>query len=292
MLILRGQLSLGQLVAAELILSGVFYGISQFGWYLDTFYDLVASSEELSLLFAIPQEAEVRGENGPRDGSIKLSDVVLGDARYDLALASGEQLVAVAEPGAERYLAMLLKRHSVPNRGLIRIGGGDLGAFDMYHLRSEVMVLDRSTIVEVTIREYLRLASGAGLDGAMDALTTVGLERRLASLPLGLDTLLGSSGYPLSVGETMALKLTNALLVRPKLLLLGQLYDLLPPERLAAALRVLKAQGTTVLLCTGRPEDLALDGFLYLGLTEQRRFARLADLKAAYDREDRDGAPA
>jgi len=88
------------------------------------------------------------------------------------------------------------------------------------------------------------------------------------------------------------LKLTNALLVRPKLLLLGQLYDLLPPERLAAALRVLKAQGTTVLLCTGRPEDLALDGFLYLGLTEQRRFARLADLKAAYDREDRDGAPA
>ncbi|KAK0340917.1 hypothetical protein LTR94_028560, partial [Friedmanniomyces endolithicus] len=53
-LILRGQLSLGQLVAAELILSGVFYGISQLGWYLDTFYDLVASSEELSLLFAIP----------------------------------------------------------------------------------------------------------------------------------------------------------------------------------------------------------------------------------------------
>ena len=291
-LILRGQLSLGQLVAAELILSGVFYGISQFGWYLDTFYDLVASSEELSLLFAIPQEPEVRGERGPRDGAVKLHGVVLGDARYDLALAAGEQLVTVAEPGAERFLAMLLKRHAVPDRGLIRIGDGDLGSFDMYHLRSDVMVLDRSTIVEVTIREYLRLAAGEGLDGAMEALATVGLERRVASLSSGLDTPLGSTGYPLSVGETMALKLANALLVQPKLLVMGQLYDLLPPARLAAALRVLKAHGTTVLLCTGRPEDLSLDGFLYLGLAEQRRFDQLADLKAAYHREDSDVASA
>lgn len=292
MLILRGQLSLGQLVAAELILSGVFYGISQFGWYLDTFYDLVASSEELSLLFAIPQEREVRGDSGPHDGSVKLNDVVFNGARYNLTLAAGEHLVTVAEPGAEQSLARLLKRHALPDRGLIRIGGGDLGAFDMYHLRSDVMVLDRSTIVEVTIREYLRLAAGEGLEGAMEALSTVGLERCLAILPQGLDTPLGSSGYPLSVGETMALKLTNALLARPKLLLMGQIYDLLPPERLSAALRVLKAHGTTVLLCTGRPEDLALDGYLYLGLNEQRRFAQLADLRAAYAREGSDAASA
>ncbi|WP_294235749.1 ABC transporter ATP-binding protein [uncultured Sphingomonas sp.] len=292
MLILRGQLSLGQLVAAELILSGVFYGISQLGMYLDTFYDLIASSEELSLLFAIPQEPDVRGENGPRDGSVKLTDVVFDDARYNLTLVTGEQLVTVAEPGAERRLAMLLKRHALPDRGLIRIGGGDLGAFDMYRLRSDVTVLDRSTIVEVTIREYLRLASGEMAEDAMRALATVGLERRLASLPKGLDTLLGSSGHPLSVGETMALKLANALLVGPKLLLLGQLYDLLPPERLVAALKALKTRGTTVLLCTGRPEDVVLDGYLHLGMTEQRRFAQLAELRAAINREDADVASA
>ena len=187
---------------------------------------------------------------------------------------------------------MLLKRHALPERGLVRIGGADLGSFDMYHLRSDVTVLDRSTIVEVTIREYLRLASGDLAQGAMEALAMVGLERRLASLPQGLDTPLGSTGYPLSVGETMALKLANALLVRPKLLLLGQLYDLLPPERLLAALRLLKAHGTTVLLCTGRPEDLELDGYLHLGLTEQRRFAQLADLRTAYSQEGADVASA
>lgn len=56
-LILRGELSIGQLVAAELILSAVFYGIAQLGSYLDMFYDLVASAEELSLLYAIPRSA-------------------------------------------------------------------------------------------------------------------------------------------------------------------------------------------------------------------------------------------
>ncbi|WP_394654165.1 ABC transporter transmembrane domain-containing protein, partial [uncultured Sphingomonas sp.] len=46
-LIIQGQLSIGQLVAAELILSGVFYGIAQFGPYLESLYDLAAGLEEL-----------------------------------------------------------------------------------------------------------------------------------------------------------------------------------------------------------------------------------------------------
>ncbi|MGN7160517.1 ABC transporter ATP-binding protein [Sphingomonas sp. SAFR-052] len=281
-LILQGQLSLGQLVAAELILSGAFYGISQLGWYLDTFYDLVASSEELSLLFSIPQEVEVRGDAGPRDGAVRLTDLMFEGARFDLSLEAGVQLVTVAEPGTEQRLAVLLKRHAHPERGLIRVGGADLGSLDMYHLRSDVTVIDRSTIVEVTIREYLRLACEGDVGDAMHAIATVGLESRIASLPHGLDTHLGSSGYPLSIGETLALKLANALIVRPKFLMLGQICDLLPPARISSALCLLKRYGTTVLLCTGRPDDLLLDGFLYLGMKEQRRFTSLDDLRGAY----------
>lgn len=279
-LILRGQLSLGQLVAAELILSGVFYGISQLGWYLDTFYDLVASSEELSLLFDIPQEPLVQGGGGPRDGAVRLTDVDFDGAHFKFSVNAGDQLVTWAEPGVEHQLALLLKRHNHPERGLISIGGADLGGLDMYHLRSDVTVLERSTIVEVTIREYLQLASAAEHDREMMAvLEAVGLDRRIASLPRGLDTELASSGYPLSVGEVMALKLANAVLLRPKLLILGHLYDLLTPDRLAASLSLLKTHGTTVLVCTSRPQDLALDGYLYLGRRKQCRCESAADLR-------------
>jgi putative ABC transport system ATP-binding protein len=282
-LILSGELSIGQLVAAELILSGVFYGVSQLGWYLDTLYDLVASAEELSLLYAIPQESTVTAVGqSPGDGAVRLDRVVTEGARFDFALAAGEQLVTRADDGAERLLAMVLKRHVVPERGLVLVGGADMATFDMYLLRSEVMVLDRPSIVEVTIREYLTLAAAASTSTVMlDALETVGLRDRVAGLPHGLDTPLAASGYPLSIGEVMALKLANALLVRPHVLMLSQLYDLIPTSRLAEVLRQLKAAGTTVLLCTGRPEDIVLDGWFHLEPDRQRRFDSCAALVAA-----------
>ena len=100
-------------------------------------------------------------------------------------------------------------------------------------------------------------------------------------MPHGLDTPLAASGYPLSIGEVMALKLANALLVRPHVLMLSQLYDLIPTSRLAEVLRQLKAAGTTVLLCTGRPEDIVLDGWFHLEPDRQRRFDSCAALVAA-----------
>ncbi|MBB3585186.1 MULTISPECIES: ABC transporter ATP-binding protein [Sphingomonas] len=290
-LILRGELSIGQLVAAELILSGVFYGVSQLGWYLDTLYDLIASAEELSLLFAIPQEqAAATAGQAPGDGAVRLEAVEVEGARFDFSLAAGEQLVTLADGGAERLLAMVLKRHIVPERGLVTVGGADMATFDMYLLRSAVMVLDRPTIVEVTIREYLSLAAAAGSDpgGMLEVLDAVGLRERVAQFPHGLDTPLAASGYPLAIGEVVALKLASALLVRPRVLMLSQLCDLIPAERLADVLRRLKAAGTTTLLCTGRPEDIVLDGWFRLEPHRQRRFATHAALIADAHTESND----
>ncbi|WDK30478.1 ABC transporter ATP-binding protein [Xanthomonas campestris] len=287
-LILRGELSIGQLVAAELILSAVFYGISQLGTYLDALYDLVASSEELSLLFAIPQErAVVAPGKTPGNSAVRLDGVVIDGARFDFSLAAGEQLVTLADGGAERLLAMVLKRHVVPDRGLVMVGGADMATFDMYLLRSEVTVLDRPTIVEVTIREYLALASSnVSSEAMLEAIDAVGLRSRIASLPKGLDTRLAASGYPLWIGEVMALKLANALLVQPRVLMLSQLYDLIPAERLTKILRRLKATGTTALLCTGRPEDITLDGWFRLQPEQQQRYATRDALIASMQEAD------
>ncbi|GGE90436.1 ABC transporter ATP-binding protein [Sphingomonas prati] len=289
-LILRGELSIGQLVAAELILSGVFYGISQLGWYLDTLYDLVASAEELSLLFAVPQEPPVaRAGQAPVDGAVQLSGVEVEQARFDFTLAAGEQLVTLSDGGAERLLAMVLKRHIIPERGLVTVGNADMATFDSYRLRSEIMVLDRPSIVEVTIREYLTLADNGSMPGTvLDALTTVGLRNTIARLPLGLDTPLAASGFPLSIAEVIALKLAKALLVRPRVLMLSQLFDLVPADRLANVLRQLKAAQTTTLLCTGRPEDISLDGWFQLDLRQQRRFDTREALIAAMRKEAND----
>jgi len=279
-LIIQGQLSIGQLVAAELILSGVFYGIAQLGPYLEALYDLAAGLEELSLFWDIQQD-EPRGDGrGPADGTIRLKGVENAEYRFDFSVASGEQLALVAAPGMERKLMLLLKRHEMPERGLVLVGGSDIGRFDIFRLRSEIMVLARATFVEMSIREYLDLAVGDKAGDITQAVEAVGLGERIASLNEGYDAMISTTGWPLSVGELMALKLAAAMLAQPRVLVLSPLFDLLPPERLDAALAALRESGTTVLQFTRRPEDLVRDRYLWVGQREQRFCGSSAEMIA------------
>jgi putative ABC transport system ATP-binding protein len=100
MLIIAGELSIGQLVAAELILSGVFYGIAQMGNYLEIFYDLVGGLEELSLFWDLPQESTPKADAPALpNGAIAFRDVELGDYHLNFSVSSGEQLAILAAPG-------------------------------------------------------------------------------------------------------------------------------------------------------------------------------------------------
>lgn len=278
-LILQGELSIGQLVAAELILSSVFYGIAQLGTYLEVFYDLAASLEELHLFWEIPQEAPVVAETPcPPDGAIRLRDVRHAGQRFNFAVPAGAQVGVLAAPGVERCLVTLLKRLDVPESGFVSVGGADLGTFDMYRLRSDVIVLDRPTIVEMTVREYLGLSAPGRSETMIEALELVGLDRRVGALEGGLDAKLSGTGWPLSVGETMALKLAGAVLARPRVLMLSPLYDMIPPARLDRVLAALREHGTTVLQFTERPEGLHRDSWLWIGTDVQREATDLGEI--------------
>jgi putative ABC transport system ATP-binding protein len=292
-LIIQEELSIGQLVAAELILSGVFYGVAQLGGYLDTFYDLAASLEELSLFWALPQERPpALAGPAPGGGGVRLRNVELDGRCFNLDVAEGEQLAVVTDPGVDRTLSLILKRHAAPERGLVSVAGADIASFDMYRLRSDIRVIDRPTIVEMTIREYLSLAGPGEPEQMLQALECVGLTERIGGLRQGLDTQLPSSGWPLDVGDMMALKLAAALLARPRVLMLSALYDLLPADRLAEALAVLRVAKTTVLVFTNHPERLRPDGWLWLGARRQVRCGSAAELMSLRQTEAANAIPA
>ncbi len=286
-LVIDEQLSIGQLVAAELILSSAFAGIAQLGSYLDDVYKLVASVEELALLYAIPQEPPPPPRAPPlasRGSGLVFANVCFdhlsGPVRYDLEIPGGMRLVAQGSPGMERSFGDLLKRHRRPDKGLITIGGVDIAALDGLELRSDVQVLSRPAIVESTIADYLRLSNPEADPAAMLAvLKLVGLDDRIAMLPDGMATVLSSTGYPLSLGKTMQLRLAGAILARPRILVLSPLFDMVTRTRLKAALDSLAGGHTTVVYFSNRPEDMELDGFLWLGRDHQ---AIVAD-RAAFD---------
>jgi putative ABC transport system ATP-binding protein len=296
-LIISGQLSLGQLVAAELILSGIFYGIAQVTTYLPTLYEFAANLEETTRFWDVEQEQLGGSERRPTDGALTLRQVQAQGHSFDFAVAAGEQIGVVAAPDTRRALTALIKRHNSAERGLVLVGNRDIADFDLYKLRAEVIVCDRVDIVEMSIRNYLELACGnaeGDRDGNtqrdespsfLDLLTIVGLDRRIETLDRGLDTVVSTSGWPLTVGETMALQLVAAMIARPRVLLLSPLYDLLPTSRVDAALDWLRGSGTTVLQFTRRPDELNRDGFIAMGRTSQHRVDTVAALMEQLEAE-------
>ena len=276
-LVIEGQLTLGQLVAAELILSAIFASIAQFGGYLNSFYDLCAAIDELSLFFDEPLERP-RGDYAPAHGAAALEfDDVRGDARNQTALinatirAGDRVLAAAAAHGVQRLFVSLLKRHDVPHRGRVLLDGVNIDDIEIHALRRQVVVLDRLSIIQTSIREYLQLSGeGKSARDIAEAVDAVGLGGIIATLPEGLDTQIAATGWPLSAVEVMQLKLATALLAEPKILVLTQIFDMVPDRLMRQALNAFaSACRPTVIYFTNRSSNIGFEKFLYLGLETQ-----------------------
>ena len=290
-LVIQGELTLGQLVAAELVLSVAFFGVAQLGTYLTYFYDLCAAIEELTQFYDVEQEEP--GGVTPVSGidHTLIFQGVRGQARhetavFDIEIPSGAIVMAAASHhGVQRLFTNFLKMHERPNSGFATLGGVDFQDIEAYNLRQDVHVLERPTFVGMTIREYLSLSSREAASKRMvGALEQVGLSDTIATFEKGLDTPIAATGYPLSSVELQQLKLANALLEQPRILVLSRLFDLVDEDNLSRAIKELRNQAyTTVIYFTGRRIDLGFDRFLFLEAERQHQFSNFAEFRNAVD---------
>jgi len=287
-LVIQGELSLGQLVAAELVLSAVFFGISQLGLYLAYFYELCAALDELSLFYDVEQE-EAAEKPEPLEGDAAIEFVnARGDARgqvttLNFEIPSGARVLGVAEThGVQRELTNFLKRHIRPTSGYVTLGGHDVGGVRAHELRQQIIVLDRPNAIEMSIREYLSLSGdGASAKRILEVLKVVGLDVAIGQLEGGLDTRVAATGWPLTITETMQLKLAAAIIARPRVLVLGQLFDTMSDKHLVQAFDMMQAESEmTILYFSTRPRELGFNGYLHLGYDEQTMYDSFGELCA------------
>jgi putative ABC transport system ATP-binding protein len=134
--------------------------------------------------------------------------------------------------------------------------------------------------VEATLREYLQLSGsseGAEQIDVFTALRAVGLEETVTQLSEGLDTPLASTGWPLSIAETMQLKLAAALIAAPRVLVLSQVFDAIPEQYLLQSLDLIRDRlGATVLLFTNKHTDFGCSHYLYMDHDRQTLFESYA----------------
>lgn len=274
-LVSRGELSIGQLVAAELIMATIFQNLSRFVSYLKSYYELYGAADKITELLSVPQEPDVttRGAE-PTSGDLEFHNVQVRRGhkicQVDLALHSGQKVfVQASEAWIQRKVLNAIRYHETPEAGWITLGGKSLVDLDQYEVRQVIHSIDRNLIAECSIMDFLRLsAPDAGTHDIMTVLHDVRLWSVVEQFPDGLDTRLSVLGAPFQSVEVLLLKLAAAILAHPKVLVLNQRFDNVLGHAREHIMQVLEQQPFTVLYFTSYPDNRFFDGCLQLTLTD------------------------
>jgi putative ABC transport system ATP-binding protein len=260
-LVLNGQLTLGQLVAAELIVTLIVASVAKFGKHFESFYDLAAGISKLGELVDMPLEPVVGEHPSALEGPARaaLQEVrceVEGRVVFDglsLEIAPGSCMAITGGAGSGKSIVLdLLFGLRRPQSGQVRIDGQDLRLAALPALRDHVVLLRDPALIDGTVEENMRL--GAPLmtrEQMLSALEIVGLRRRCEGMEGGLGAMLSATGSPLSSGQVVRLMLARAIAQQPRLLLIDGLLDQLSDEERTAVLGALfegQARWTMVII--------------------------------------------
>ncbi|MCA9036356.1 MAG: ABC transporter ATP-binding protein [Planctomycetaceae bacterium] len=264
-LVIDGQLTLGQLVAAELIVTVIVGAFAKLGKHMESFYDLLASVDKLGNLFDLPIE--------PQDGLLSLptakaAQVVVNELRYEKNnSAMGHPEISFnAEPGQSTALLGgsgsgsdtvldLIDGLRVPTSGYVTIDGFDPQDIRTDVLRKHVALVRREDVFHGTIEEnvHLHRVDVTSAD-VRRSLAEVGLYDRIVSLSDGFETKLLGNGRPLCDSELTLLSLARAIAGNPRLLLIDRSLDGLPDADLDRVMNVLVStqRPWTLIVATGK----------------------------------------
>ena len=236
-LVIEEQLTLGQLVAAEIVVTLVVASFTKLGKQLESYYDMLAAVDKLGHLMELPLERQGgEAHHGRTKGAaVKIHNVSFSYEPgrrlvldgFNLDLQPGERLAVVGPNGAGKStLADLLFGTRIPTSGHISIDDADVRDLRLQSLREHIAIVKGIEIFDGTIVENVRMGRDEmSVAEVRQALVSVGLLDDVLDLPDGLNTLLGTGGTPLSLGQCERLMLARAIAGQPRLLILDEVLD-------------------------------------------------------------------
>ncbi|GAA3356549.1 hypothetical protein GCM10017744_023630 [Streptomyces antimycoticus] len=137
----------------------------------------------------------------------------------------GQMVALVGSSGAGKStIAQLLPRLYDADGGAVRLSGVDVRDLTADSIRATLgMVTQDGHLFHDSIRANLLLARPEATDEELwEVLRRARLEGLIASLPDGLETVVGERGYRLSGGERQRLTIARLLLARPRVVILDE----------------------------------------------------------------------
>lgn len=286
-LVINNQLSIGQLVAAELVLSSVLYGFSQFGRDFENLYDLIASCEKLSQFQTLPSDQKNKKNLVDGDLEIEFKDATYEylnrQYKFNLKLnANQNYLISTIGFSTKKIFTDLIQGFRLAQTGSVNINNVDLRSLNQYDLRSKITFIDNSPMMEISILEYLTFGRTEEVDYAEieKALKITDLQKVISKSPLGLDLTMTPSGWPFSESEKILLKIARAIIQKPKLIIIGEVFDMMFPALRQKMLHYLSKENITVIYFSHRDDGLKdFNHFIFLDKLTHHQFESVAKLQ-------------
>jgi ATP-binding cassette, subfamily B, bacterial HlyB/CyaB len=241
-LIFSGQLSIGALVAFQILAGRVTSPLVQITGLINEFQEVALSVRMLgNVMNAQSEPGLTRGLRPPIRGKVSFDDVTFNYGastvpaldRVGFSIEPGQVVGIVGRSGSGKStLVRLVQGLYAAQRGLIRIDDHDIREMDKVHLRRHMgVVLQDSFLFRGSIRDNIASGkSGATFEEIVWAARQAGAEEFIERMPQGYDTSLEEGGVNLSGGQRQRLSIARALVRRPSILLLDEATSALDPE--------------------------------------------------------------
>ncbi len=232
--VIRGTLSLGEMVAMTIYLTQLFVALKGLGSLYRGVMVKLVSWERVQETLRLPLRGEkagtrllntVRGKVGFQSVTFGyLPDrTVLEDISFEIKPG---QFIGIAGPSGsgKTTLLLLLLRLIDPRRGVIEIDGCPLNEIHWPSLQPELgIALQEAFLLNRSIAENLRFGRPEAAESEMrQALTTADLDDARRELDAGLDSIVGEAGSSLSEGQRQRLNIARAIIGRPRILILDE----------------------------------------------------------------------
>jgi ATP-binding cassette subfamily B protein len=302
-MVLKNELTLGQLIAFRIISGNVTGALLRFIQVWQSFQEVGMSIERLRDILNSDTESDEADRLNitlPNiEGEVAFDEICfrfnpsgpLQVANVNFSFPAGTFVGIVGESGSGKSTMMkLVQRLYPPTSGRIQIDGYDISKVELYSLRRQIgVVLQDTLLFNNTVKANIALNNPEATDEQIIAAAKVAEAHEfIMGLANGYNTIVGERGASLSGGQRQRIAIARTVLQKPRLLILDEATSALDYNLESAVCRNLveEFKGRTVFFITHRlPTIQGANAILMMdkgALVEQGTHQELMALKGRY----------
>lgn len=302
-MVLNGQLTLGQLIAFRIISGYVTQPLLRLSTMWQNFQEIRVSLERLADVVDTPEESGEADRTNvqlpPIKGAVRFEEtsfafgvgqpLVLKNINLDVEQGSFIGIVGQSGSGKSTLMKLLSRLYPISS-GKIYIDGMPIDKVELYSLRRQIGIVPQEPLLfSGSITKNISISDPDASDNEIiEAAKVAAAHEFIMELPLGYSTNAGERGSALSGGQRQRIAIARTLLTKPRLLIMDEATSALDYNTEKKVCSNLKEslKGTTIFFVTHRlPTVMHADVIVMLdggAIVEQGSHQELMSRRGSY----------